>query len=227
MRRLACALAILLQLSISGSPQTPHPQRTQPETWYERILRRINPDEIDYGALWERRKQYLIGQLGNPYFQYSLAATVAIVVLLAISAAQRLSYRRALSIATQSITDVLCHDAYSRQIAEEAIQRYNDHIEGCNRAIELGQDRLTKSTQTMEAALQRLRQELADTRQENKSLREELAKARGTQDQPVQTEMEFAPAQYIARINTLEKQLRAEQRKNRQAKGTSVDDHRA
>ena len=32
--------------------------------------------------------------------------------------------------------EVKAHDAYSRQAAHEAIRRYNDHIELCNRAIE-------------------------------------------------------------------------------------------
>ena len=36
-----------------------------------------------------------------------------------------------------------------------------------------------------------------------------------------------AKAQVAARIASLEKQLRAEQRKNQRQKGTSVDDHRA
>jgi hypothetical protein len=82
---------------------------------------------------------------------------------------------------------------------------------------------------------------LADTREENKTLRNELAKkqkiiagmtpretpVQDSQTQPVQTEMEFSPAPYIERINTLEKQLRAEQRKNQNVKGTSVNDRRA
>jgi hypothetical protein len=51
-------------------------------------------------------------------------------------------------------------------------------------------------------------------------------KSAAAKTQPVQTEMEFVPAQYIARINSLEKQLRDEQRKNQSLKGTSVNDRR-
>jgi hypothetical protein len=83
-----------------------------------------------------------------------------------------------------------------------------------------------------------MNQELADTREENKALRNELAgKSRTSgaatsrptveREQPVPVDTEFVPAQYIARIHALEKQLRAEQRKNQNAKGTSVHDHRA
>jgi hypothetical protein len=205
-------------------------------TWYEQLLRQINRADIDYGALWEQSKQDFIHQLGNPYFQYGLGATVAVVLLLVIVIVQRLSHRRSLEIATQSITDALRHDAYSRKVAEEAIQRYNDHIESCNRIIEMGQDRSAKAVLAKESELHRLREELADTRQENRSLRDELAKktkesaGEATQavsgaDRKVQTES--ALEQYRARISALEKQLREEQRKNQQVKGTTVDDHRA
>ena len=130
---------------------------------------------------------------------------------------------------------VLRHDEYSRQTAREAIRRYNEHIESCNRAIETRQDGLSKSISDAEAELHRIRRELADTREENKALRNEGAKSQkliaemksaAAKTQPVQTEMEFVPAQYIARINSLEKQLRDEQRKNQSLKGTSVNDHR-
>ena len=50
-----------------------------PPTWYERVLQRINPDDTDYGAVWEQRKRELMNQLGNPYFQYSLGTTSVIV----------------------------------------------------------------------------------------------------------------------------------------------------
>jgi len=226
MSRIGLALSISLLVGVQVQGQTPD-RPTAPATWYERILERINPEDVDYGAMWEQRKQEFINQLGNPYFQYSLAATVAVVLLSTVAIVQKLSYRRALNIAAHSLTDVLRHDAYSRQVAEEAIRRYNDHIEACNRIIELGQDGLGNSMAAREAALQVLKRQLADVRQENGSLREELKKSRQSAKDPAATEGESAPAQYAARIKSLEKQLREEQRKNQQAKGTSVDDHRA
>src|SRR5687768_15170807 len=81
--------------------------RSQPSTagtWYERILPRINPDDIDYGAMWEERKREFVSQLGNPYVQYSHLATVGALVLLTMTAAQRHSYRRELALGTQSLT---------------------------------------------------------------------------------------------------------------------------
>jgi len=233
MTRWAFLFVILLFVTFPSYAQSskPKPQR---ETWYERALRQINPNDTDYGALWEERKRAFMSQFGNPYFQYSLAATVATVALLTVSCAQRISHKRALGVAAQSIADVLRHDEHSRRAAREAIRRYNDHIEACNRSIETG-----KSLSAAESELRRLRQELADTHEENRKLRNELAKkpkniaeappqASGEQQHARQMEMEFATAaQYIAQIKALERQLRAEQKKNQQAKGTSVHDHRA
>ena len=118
---------------------------------------------------------------------------------------------------------------YSRQVADEAIHRYNDHIESCNRLIEAGRDQETE--------LQRVRRELADTRQENRELRDNLAQKekiiagmapQGPERPPIQKEKDLTPGEYMDRINALEKRARAERRKKQQhAKGTSVDDHRA
>jgi hypothetical protein len=228
-------ILIICALLLAVSPLYSETSKQKPkhDTWYEQALRRINPDNTDFGSIWEQRKQAFLSQLGNRYFQYSFGATVAIIILLTGLLLQRMSHKRALDIAARSIGDVLHHDEHSRQAARQAIRRYNEHIEACNRVVERKQEGLFKSISTTESELQRVRQELADTREENKALRNDLAKkakASGSayteQSQPAQTEMEFAPAQYIARINSLEKQLRAEQRKNQQLKGTSVDDHR-
>src|SRR5207244_3385699 len=151
----------------------PRPNR---DTWYEQALRRVNPDNTDYGSIWEQRKQAFIGQFGNRYFQYSLGSTAAMVLLLTVTIVQRVSYKRALDVAAQSIADILRHDEYSRQAAREAIRRYNDHIETFNRVIEAKQEGLSKSTSATESELQRVTQELSDTREENKALRSELAK---------------------------------------------------
>jgi polyribonucleotide nucleotidyltransferase len=236
MTRFGLVLFVVLLVAPALSGQTSKP-RPRNEAWYEQALRHINPDNTDYGSIWEQRKRAFLSQLGNRYFQYSFGATVAIVLLLTVTIVQRVNYKRALNVAAQSIADVIRHDEYSRQVAREAIRRYNDHIEACNRVIEAKQEGLSKSVSATESELYRIREELADTREENKALRNDQAKKSKIiasvksgpttlQEQLVQGEMEF-PAQYIDRINALEKQLRAEQRKNQHAKGTSVNDHRA
>jgi hypothetical protein len=199
-------------------------------TWYEEALHSLNPNDIDYGSMWEERKRAILHQIGNPYFQYSFAATAAVVVLFTWVCVQRVSRKRALDLAALSIADILRHDEYSRQVADKAVRRYNEHIESCNRLIEAGRDH--------ESELQRVRKELADTRDENRRLRNDVAEkqkiiAGMTQEEkaeqapPVQKERESTPGHLIAHVRSLEKKLREAQRKNQQPKGTSVNDHRA
>ena len=229
MKRCAFVLIVFFVTTVPVYSQA-RKQTRKDNTWYEQALRHLNPKNIDYGSMWEQRKRALLNQIGNPYFQYSFAATAAVVVLLTLLCVQRVSHKRALEIAALSIADVLRHDEYSRQVADEAIRRHNEHIESCNRLIEAGQDD--------EAELQRVRKELADTREENKSLRNQLAttqkiiagitsQGKAEQLPPAHQEKESEPGHLVARVNSLEKELRAERRKNQQAKGTSVDDHRA
>ncbi|HYR42657.1 MAG TPA: hypothetical protein VER98_06525, partial [Terriglobia bacterium] len=135
-------------------------QSRENATWYEEALHSLNPKDIDYGSIWEERKRAILHKMGNPYFEYSFAATAAVVVLFTLVCVQRVSRKRALDLAALSIADILRHDEYSRQVADKAVRRYNEHIESCNRLIEAGRDH--------ESELQRVRKELADTRDENR-----------------------------------------------------------
>jgi hypothetical protein len=137
---------LLALIVIAASPLYGVPQghSRQPGTWYERAARQINPSDTDYGAIWEQYKQDLLGQLRNPYFRYGFAATLAIVMLLGTMVAQHLSHRRGMETAVQCIADIQRHDEYARQAAREAIHRYNDHIEKCNRVIEADEGGLWK-----------------------------------------------------------------------------------
>ena len=232
MNRVAFVAVVIVVATFSAYGQSQKETRKD-TTWYEQALRHLNPNDIDYGSIWEQRKRAILDQIGNPHFQYSFVATVTVVVLLAWLCLQRVSHKRALDIAALSIADVLRHDEYSRQVADEAIRRYNEHIEGCNRLIEAGQD--------SEAELQRVRKELADTKAENKSLRNQLTTAQKSPapgktqekvEQPppvkrVKEEEESERGHLVDQIRSLQKALREEQRKNQQARGTSVDDHRA
>jgi hypothetical protein len=135
-----------------------------------------------------------------------------------------------LVVAAQSLADVLRHDQYSRDVAREAIRRYNEHIESCNRVIESGGE-----VQTRHDAVQA--SELLAIREENKALREDSErKSRMIAEMSLQVKkghpptgqiaLDFVPPDYIARINELEKQLAAEKVRNQRQKGTSVDAHR-
>src|SRR5437879_4757033 len=128
MKRREFLLALFVFLSLPLYSAAPQHQQSR-ESWYERVMREINPNDTDYGAIWEQRKRAFMGRIGSPCFQYGLAATVTIVWLFIIVFTQHASHRRAEEVAVESIADVLRHDAYAREKAREAIRRYNDHIE--------------------------------------------------------------------------------------------------
>src|SRR5215813_3485570 len=184
MNRFAVVIVLMVVASLSAYGQA-RKQTKRDNTWYEQALHHLKPNDIDYGAIWEQRKRALLDQAGNPYFQYSFVATVGVLVLLGLLCVQHVSRKRALDIAALSIADVLRHDEYSRQAADEAIRSYNEHIESCNRLIEAGHD--------SEAELQRVRKELADTKGENKSLRNQLATAQKTAAGKAQGKVEASP----------------------------------
>ncbi len=225
---------VVLLTAGSSYGQPPKQRPKQPETWYERALRGINPNNTDYGAIWEQRKRAMLDQFGNRYFQYGFASTAAIVILLTILCVQRVSHKHALDVAAQSIADVLRHDEYSRQAAHGAIRRYNDHIEKCNRMVEADASGLWKwiSSAELEALnsnMRRMADELAAAREEVKTLTAEL-----NNKSAVIAEMSLrgkggsgskqnVPAAYIERINQLELELNQEKKKNLRVKGTGLD----
>ena len=63
------------------------------------------------------------------------------------------------------------HDRYSRDVAEKAIQKYNDHIERCNRAIELTEHGM--SIPGTDADANNLKSELASVAEQRDSYQRE------------------------------------------------------
>src|SRR5262245_25155782 len=127
------ALSLWTALPVQAAASQSRPSH---ETWYERALRQINPDDTDYGKIWEEHKKAFMDRVGSPYFQFGLASLVTNLWLLLVLFVQHVSGRHKEDIAVDSIADAYRHDAYSREKAREAIRRYNDHIEACNRVIE-------------------------------------------------------------------------------------------
>src|SRR5262245_52158163 len=120
---------LILFLATACALRAQSTQRQAPrETWYEGVIRQINPNDTDWGGIWDQRKQELLNHVGNPYFQYGVGATAVIVWLFIVLFVQHRSHRRALGVAVQSITDIRRHDEYARESAREAIRRYNEHI---------------------------------------------------------------------------------------------------
>ena len=221
------------------SVQSPYQRE---DTWYEFILKQFNPDNIDYGNWLEQRRRNLIElRLKNPYFLYSLWTTIALILAAAICVKQRIDQRRAMSITAEMMADLYNQDTYSRQVAQEAIGRYNQHIERCNRAIE-GIESSPAATSPNE--MEQLRTELMrvaedrDTAIRDRDIaREELRRkseiladmsvrldaatskagmsltAKGTPD------LRGPDARLVTHINNLQEQLYSERNSNRRLKG--------
>jgi len=236
MKRRVCFLALFLAASCSLYAEATQ-RRAARETWYERALRQINPDDTDWGAIWEQHKQRFVDKIGNPYFQYGLGSTATIVWLFVVLFAQHVSHRRTQELAVQSMSDIRRHDEYARQAAREAIRRYNEHIESCNRVIEAAESDASRwissaELEALESEVQQARSEAAALREETKRLREETQKQSAViaemsiRSGGAQSTLPFAKdapvSKYITRINELQDELLAERKKNQRQKSTPV-----
>lgn len=214
------------------------------DTWYEYLLKQFNRDNLDYGAWMEQRRQaFLEARLRNPYFGYSLFATLALCLTTAAGAKMWIDHRRALWVTAEWMADLYNHDLYSREAAREAIQRYNDHIERCNRAIEAGESGHSilgaggAEAEALRAELQRVGGELATVKRENEIIQDQLRsksllvaemsmrldglgkKSGANADATQAADLRGANPDLLKHINGLQEQLYAERQKNRQLKG--------
>jgi hypothetical protein len=212
------------------------------DTWYEFILKQFNPENVDYGDWLEQQRRNLIElHLKNSYFLYSLWTTLALILAAAICLKQRIDHRRAMSITAEMMADLYNQDVYSRAVAQEAIERYNKHIERCNRVIE-GVEGGPVATNPRE--IEQLRTELMcvaaerDTAiRDRDNSREELRRkseiladmsvrldaARSKADAAGAAKATSDPrgvdARLVTHINNLQEQLYAERSTNRRLKG--------
>ena len=107
------------------------------DSWYEFLLKQFNPSDVDYGQWIEQRRQaFREARLRNPYFGYSFGMTIALLLMSGVCTKLWIDHRRAMCVTAEMMTDIFNHDQYSREVARQAIQKYNDHIERCNRAVE-------------------------------------------------------------------------------------------
>ena len=90
MKRCAFVLIVFFVTTIPIHSQARRQSRKN-GTWYEQALHSLNPNDIDYGSIWEERKRAILHQIGEPCFQYSVAATAALVVLFTLVCVQRVS----------------------------------------------------------------------------------------------------------------------------------------
>ena len=222
-------------------------RRQEPDTWYEFLLERFNPHNIDYGSrIEERRRAFLDATVDNPYFPYSAVVTLWCLFLMAYIAKRWIDEARKTRSTTDMVADLYNHDQHSREAAREAIAKYNQHIEQCNRAIEDGADGhsppggLTE-TDELKGKLKKTADELQAVTRERDVLRDELAqKSRVVTDFSLRVQaltdqmngngnapalgaaeplLAASNAEYMKLINSLQQQLYAERDRNKHLKG--------
>ncbi len=225
-----------------ASTNRSHPLYQRRGTWYEFLLKQFNPNDIDYGQWLEHERQaFLEARFRNPYFLYSVSITLALLVMAVICAKLHVDHRRAMWITAEMMADLYNQDANSRKIAQEAIERYNNHIERCNRAIEAAEHGDTVAGKGSE--IEQLKGELAcvaserDTATRERDVaREELRKKSeiladmslrlealtgksGTTATKQTPGIPGADPRLVTHINNLQEQLYAERTNSRRLKG--------
>ncbi|HJT68646.1 MAG TPA: hypothetical protein VJ731_00525 [Terriglobales bacterium] len=253
MKRIAARSLLMLVLFSHPShlaaqnPDWPHLGR---EPWYEVMLKRLNRSHKNYGEWLEERRQALLdARTQNSFFWYSFWMTVCSAIL-ALALVKRIADSREAAREHARIeADIRNHDLHSREKAEEAIERYNQHIAECNRAAETaesGPGRLGWSSSAIEsvkAELERVTSQLEATTQERNKLQEELRHKsvivvdlstrleafskkvgvpRGVDHvaaEPAPTGAHGGSAQFVGHINRLQEELYAERQKNKRLKG--------
>jgi len=141
------------------------------------MLKQFNPNNVDYGIWLEQRRRDLIEiRLKNPFFGYCVSLGCALLMMVAASVKRWIDYRRTMAIMAEMMTDIYNQDTYSRQVAQEAIERYNKHIEHCNRIIEAGENPFGSANVAKE--VEQLRSELIRTAEERDTAIKERDKAR-------------------------------------------------
>jgi hypothetical protein len=246
-----CGFLFIASLIVSSVPaQTSSRQNSSRDTWYEFLLKQFNPRNFDYGAWLEKRREaFLDATVKEPYFWYSLAVTAGMLLLMAACAKLYVDHRRSMRVTAGMMADVYNHDLLSRQAANEAIEKYNRHIEQCNRAIEASEAGEARpgwgETQldTLKVELQRVAGQLEATTQDRNKLQEELRqkslivadlsmrldalskKITGARDtgsdvgEPALTGFNGDGARLVGQINRLQEELYSERRKNQRLKG--------
>ena len=105
--------------------------------FYEFVLRQLNPNDKDWGGWYEERRAALVdAALHDPCFWYCLGLTLACLCSVAAVLKSQSDQDRQDDIMGERMDEVRKFAACSLELALEAIDKYNTHIELCNRAIE-------------------------------------------------------------------------------------------
>lgn len=216
------------------------------DTWYDFLLKQFNPNDVDYGKwMEERRRAFLEATAKNPYFPYSFWLTLWSLLVMIAYAKLWIDRGRERYLTEEMLTDLYNHDLYSRQAAREAIERYNNHVEHCNRAIEAGSGQAisgsTSENDDLKARMKKAADDLRFMTSERDQLSEELKQRSAVvTDLSLQLQalsekidgkggahavgqaglpLPASNGEYMKLVNSLQEQLHAEREKNRRLKG--------
>lgn len=151
----------------------------------EAMVHALNPHDLNLGSIWEaRRRAWLENAGANRYFWYSFGATALLILswfALAWVHNDRVRERWKLA---EHAADALRYAEYCKQRAREAISRYNEHVEKCNRVIEAGESGMstpeTANLEDYKRELQRLKSD-NDAKELQVARLEEQLEQKGTQ----------------------------------------------
>jgi hypothetical protein len=236
---------------VSSSVQAQAPQRhVVRDTWYEFLLKQFNRSDFDYGTWFEKRREvFLEATVKEPHFWYSVSVTAGMLLILVAYTKLYLDHRRSMRVTAEMMADIYSHDLISRQAATEAIEKYNRHIEQCNRAIEASEAGDVRpgwgdtQVDSLRAELQRVAGQLEATTQDRTKLQEELQqkslvvadlsmrfdalskKVNGPRSSVAGNGEAVSPdangdgARLVGHINRLQEDLYSERQKNKRLKG--------
>lgn len=175
------------------------PRGLYQNTWYDALLRTFNPEHRNWGDWIEQRRQaFLDAYVRNPYFKYSFVVTL--LLLLSLATCVKLFYDLSKKdwICAEKQRDVQDHDRRSRAAAREAILRYNDHMEKCNRVIEGQEAGLAVSAAAAGSDAESLHAELEETRKRLDEVTGEKTNLQAQLDR-----MKFTVADLSLKVNAL------------------------
>ncbi len=125
--------------SSPGDPSSPAPRHLYEHNlnFYDFVLHELNPNDIDWGAWYELRREALVdSSIDNSDFWYCFWLTLALIVTGSAWVKSLCDRTRETHTMGEQMDEVREFAANSHRVALEAIDKYNTHIELCNRAIE-------------------------------------------------------------------------------------------
>ncbi len=212
--------------------------RTSPFT---ALVHALNPHDLNLGEAWERRRRQWLENAGaNPYFWFSFVITATLILswfALTWVHTDRIRERWQLS---EHTADALRYAEYCKRHASDAISRYNQHVEKCNRLIEAGESglmtpetadledyrreitRLAADNDSKDLQVKRLQEELERKAQELMDISKRIEQAeQRLASRPKAADVHVKLTERINRLETENRNLSDENRRLRQRAGTA------